>query len=437
MAAQSIIAGGLVKVLRLFEIPYEIRHFGSKVFRTQMDIAIINFDAGIVVNQETTLFFKRVFESENKITVLGCDKALKRCTNFMSMGRRLDEAWLAENRAEVCRKCQTQQRVLKESQNLYLTSALDGLTDEQRKIISDLKQYKAFDISRLMALEYQGAPLGRLAFYDFSMLNKLSDKSTLSESQYAELLEHLSDAFHVWNFVGRAVSERHFDTALYINGNYSLNSVARERFKKAGIPCWSVEFSFSYSDTEKVVYLQRSRNEHSRDWEALTRVRDSYRCRLEDCRKALDGFRNRIYGVDFNSYSSPARTESWDKFDRFKSGYKEVVSIFVSSGDELQVHEVVFGFVQDTRFFKSQGEWLRFLIANANPEVGYVIRMHPRLAPNKRDSVRAEEYDLLTEAASAARNLPNFLVIEPEDPISSYYILLHSVMSVVSWSMIA
>ena len=402
-----------------------------------MEVAIVNFDAVIGLYQDTSVFFKRVFESGNNVTHLGCNKGLTRCTNFLSHGNRIDETWLLKNRESICLRCRKEQARLADKGSIFLDPELDGLNVTQRQIIADLASIKSAAASLFLSVEYDGAALGLKAFFDFSMFNKLSHRSQLNSDQIADFLEHLKDAFFVWNFIDRSLRTKRFDAAIYVNGNYSLNAVARERLNRSGVKCWSIEYSWANSVIEKRVYLERDRLEHRRDWSRLEAVKAKYQCSLSDGLTAIDGFRSRVQGVDANSYSSRARTESWDRFDQFRQRFKELVSIFVSSGDELLTHEVVYGFVQDTRYFKDQSEWLRFLISNANPEVGYVVRLHPRLKPNKRDSVQAEEYVRLADALAAAHGMNNFLILEADESISSYYVLLHSALSVVSWSMMA
>lgn len=402
-----------------------------------MEVAIVNFDAGINMYQDTSLFFKRVLELGHEVTLLGCDKGLNRCTTIISRGTNINDAWLLENKKSICRRCKNGQARLADKSSFYLDPFQDGINAVQHRIVEGLTAQQFESASTLLAVEYDGAPLGRLAFFDFAMRNKLSHRTILNTDQVADFIEHLKDVFCVWNFIDRVLHNKNFDSVIYVNGNYSLNAVVRERMNRAGVKCWSVEYSWANSEMEKRIYLERDRLEHCRDWPGLANVQSKYFCNLRDGKTAINGLRNRIYGVDFNSYSSPVRTESWDRFDQFKGRYKELVSIFVSSGDELLTHEAVYTFVQDTRFFKDQSEWLRFLIANANPEVGYVVRLHPRLKPNKRDSMQAEEYFRLSEELEAARGMPNFLIVEADDSISSYYVLLHSVLSVVSWSMMA
>ncbi|MDH5645363.1 MAG: hypothetical protein OEZ01_05115 [Candidatus Heimdallarchaeota archaeon] len=403
----------------------------------EMEIAIVNFDAGIYLYQDSALFFKRTLEADNNITHLGCNKALNRCTNIMSLSRKIDELWLSVNKEFICSRCKKEQELLVDEFSFSIDQKLDALNPAQNIIIKDLAVKNSKYTSAYLAVEYDNAPLGRLAFYDFAMLNKLSHATSLSTNQVYDFLEHLKDAFFVWNFMNRVLANKSFNAALYNNGNYSLNAIARERLKRNGVKCWSIEYTWANSTMEKRVYLEEDRLIHGREWPSLSAAIDNFQWDYNDTLTAINGFRNRIYGVDFNSYSSFIRTESWRNFDEFKSNYNELISIFVSSGDELLTHETVYNFKQDKKYFKNQNEWILFLIKNVNLKVGYVIRLHPRLKPNKRDSIQAEEYFRLLETIDIARALPNIMIIEADDTISSYYILLHSVLSVVSWSMIA
>lgn len=402
-----------------------------------MEIAIINFDAEIDMYQDTSVFFKRALETDNNITHLGCAGVLNRCTSIISYGNKIDDDWLLEKKPSICKRCIKGQAALVDDSRLALDPLLDGLNKVQQDIIMELTTRQSPLASTYLEVQYENAPLGRLAFFDFTMCNKLSHRTQLTLDHQIDYLAHLKDVFYVWNFIDRALQNHHFDSALYINGNYSLNAVARERLSRAGVKCWSVEYSWANAEKNKCVYLEQDRLVHCRDWPSLSRILPKYQCRLKDGIIAINGFRNRMYGVDHNSYTSPVRTSSWGNFEKFKSQFKEVVSIFVSSGDELLTHEVVYGFKPDTSLFNDQHDWLNFLIENANPEVGYVIRLHPRLKPNKRDSVQAEEYHVLIDLLEAARGKANFLIVEADDSISSYYILLNSVLSVVSWSMIS
>ncbi|QWE04794.1 hypothetical protein [Polynucleobacter sp. JS-JIR-II-50] len=402
-----------------------------------MKIAILTFDARIKMYQETLLFFKRYFEVENNVYVFGCSGDLARCTSMTSLGIRVDQKFPQSLRDATCKKCQKHQNELSPNIEYSLNDALDRPNHEQEKILLKVRNMHTSNSSSLLDIHYKDLPVGKLAFYDFAMQNKIDDKTLLQDEELENYTSYLTDCFKVLNFSDRILDSKKLDAIVYVNGNYSLNAVARERFAKNGVRCWSIEYALSHTATKKRVYLEENRLVHDRNWSSFVETSKAYKCNLEDTRAAIQAFRSRFKGLDFNSYSSPKRSDGWTGFDDFKCKYKHLVSIFVSSSDEMRVQEVVYGFEQDKRFFKDQIEWLNYIIDNASPSVGYVIRLHPRLRPNKREKVEAGEYRLIAAALERVKNFPNFFVIEANDPISSYYVLLKSSISIVSWSTMA
>lgn len=402
-----------------------------------MKIAIINFDSDIKLYNETKLFFSQALSGNNDIIQIGCSGGLNRCTNFLAYGVVITAEWLKENKQEICKNCKNAQKK-KPRENYYLLNeALDDLKVEQISIISDFKQRESVKGSELLSIAYDNAPIGRLTFFDFAMLNKLSDSAILNNAQLADYLEHLKDSFRVWNLTERILKTQQIDSVLYVNGNYSLNAIVREKVLRVGAKCWSIEYSWANTAYQTHVYLEPNRLVHSRTWSSLDRVKKNYSLNKIDVAAAINGFKSRIFGEDFNSYSGNKRTIEWDYFDKFRSKFQELVSIYVSSGDELKVHEVVYQFKQDERFFKNQIDWLDFLIENSSDDVGYVIRLHPRLKANKRDMVMASELPEIERVLKKVREKNNFLVIEPDSTISSYYVVINSELAVISWSMVS
>ena len=400
-----------------------------------MNIAVINFDANLGMYHESLLFFQRYLEIDNTISILGCSGHLGRCTNIISLGIKADQYLPDTLRKETCKKCISKQNQLSNNSQFRLNNQLDQLNIEQQRIIDGIKEEEVSDSRDLLRIRYLNVPFGKIAFYDFAMHNKIDDKVKINKEQIANFKFHLIDVFKVWNFIDRILITEKFDAAIYVNGNSSLNSIARERFLKNKIRCWSIEYTFANTATEKRVYLEENRLVHCREWPSFTRVSQGYKCIIADTEVALKGFRSRFRGVDHNSYTSPSRTTDWKSFDEFRGKFEQLASVFISSSDELRVHEVVYGFKQDNTFFGNQIEWLNFIIDKASPDIGYVIRIHPRLKPNKRDSVEAVEHQYIYAALQKARALKNFYIIEAEQTISSYYVLLNSSFSMVSWSM--
>jgi hypothetical protein len=84
--------------------------------------------------------------------------------------------------------------------------------------------------------------------------------------------------------------------------------------------------------------------------------------------------------------------------------------------------------------FEDQIEWLKFLqeYVSKRNDIQIVVRIHPREGINKNYSFRSSYVEKLQKIFSV--NLNNFIIIWPEDPISSYDLAEISHASLIAWS---
>lgn len=274
-----------------------------------------------------------------------------------------------------------------------------------------------------------------MAFFDFALLYKVGPETHLDRDAFGSLVSHLESVFITWNAVDRVASKESFDVATYVSGNPMLNSVIRERLKRDGTRCWSLQFTFSMSDLWSRIWVEEDKYQARKDWNAIQDYYgNDYFPSRRDFAIALDSIRNRVIGRDYNSYSSPLRTPFWDTFEAFHRRYPVLAAIFMSSADELVTSAVAHDWSPAPALFASQEEWVRFILDNANPSVGYVLRLHPRLAPNKREGVPAASQHALMALIEEAKGRDNFLVVEARETFSSYYLTLKSASTFVAWS---
>jgi hypothetical protein len=84
--------------------------------------------------------------------------------------------------------------------------------------------------------------------------------------------------------------------------------------------------------------------------------------------------------------------------------------------------------------FKSQIDWLNYLIdkARVNPDICFIIRVHPREFPNKRDGVKSKNAEKLEEIFNS---LPSNVIINwPADDISLYELIGTVDLVLTFWS---
>ena len=278
--------------------------------------------------------------------------------------------------------------------------------------------------------------MGKITFYDYSISNKISKERILNNYEINDYLEYLKDGFSIYNMLMRLSGVSYFNAVIYINGNYSYNSLISKFYKALNISSWSLEFASGQSDPEKIIYFEPERFTGRRDWVAMKKLYSSYKVNSSETTQALELLKNRINGIDHNSYTHKSRDEGWEAFDLFKKKYQRVVTIFVSSEDEFESHICSHGFEKDNSIFFDQIEWLEYIISNSDDKIGYVIRMHPRMMPNKKDKIVAQEYYKLMSRLEKVNLKKNFLIISSENLISSYYVMIQSSACIVSWSTI-
>jgi hypothetical protein len=236
------------------------------------------------------------------------------------------------------------------------------------------------------------------------------------------------------NFFRRAGEQFYFDKIVYVNGNYTPNTLAREVLKDRCHSFISFEFQFSSHGLLNRIFFERDRIPVQPRWDSVTRVEQNYHQRESDAKTALRSFRNRFVGNDFNSYTRPTPCDDQYRFGAFRKKYSKVISYFSCSSDELRAHTVTHGTKLDQTFFASQIELIESILKNASDDTGYVIRVHPRLAPNKRDGATSREIQEMDHVVKAVRDRPNFLVVPAQSPFSSYELMTNSDLVVVSWS---
>jgi hypothetical protein len=239
--------------------------------------------------------------------------------------------------------------------------------------------------------------------------------------------------------------QRHrFSHIVFINGNYSLNTCVRLFCHNNGIALLSIEPQLTSQHILNYIVMKRDRIELSP--EALLPVQPEPSIQPKYLRKVLENFGARITGGDFNAYTSLA--DACDQGEtgrllRFLKSYSKVHSFFMSSEDELVPHAITHDFANklDEEMqvaYKNQLEFTKFYLAEAakNPDIGFIIRLHPRMAKNKRDAFESLEHLRYKDLFELTPTAPNVLIVMGDSKISSYYVISRSSLVIVSWSTI-
>lgn len=407
-------------------------------------VGLVTFDSYVGIYAETLRYVSWKLKQHGcKVNRLGCDGIMGACTSLNSLGDRVIDG---NTKEEICRACKGAQLKIPADHinNVGSDHSLleQDATDFLNRVESTLKTHLA--VSAVLEMNYHQLPLCKIAFFDFAILLKLSTTSQLSESAITRFMLGLKDL---------VIAQRHFEELLhsseltnivYINGNYSLNTLVRMQCTKKKIACLSIEPQLTAQHILNYVTLKQDRIELSP--EALCAIDLEAKIHPEYLSKVLANFGARITGGDFNAYTSLSDVcgqNETKELMKFFDSYSRVHSFFMSSEDELVPHIVTHNFVSELdenyrSAYTNQFEFIQYYLAEAakNPEIGFVIRLHPRMAVNKRDSTESADHIRYKNLFAQTKTSPNVLVILGDSKVSSYFIISKSNLAIVSWSTI-
>lgn len=405
-----------------------------------MKIGILNLDASIPMYHEALRYLSySLIQRGVEVTHLGCNSALQRCVNINSFAEILTCEDLDARKKAICSVCQRQQNKIETPTNFAVSSEQDKLTAKQEALLDKITANLARvpQALHILDLTYENIELCKIAFFDFSIVGKVTPLSMLDDEEVGRLIQHIRDCLVLHNFFQRVGESNHFDIMVYVNGNYSQNTYARTALKNNVATFLSLEFQFSSYKIWNRIFFEKDRLAVGPKWPAISFFETSYKLNHADLESALRIMQHRFLGNDYNSYTKPGTVSSYAEFDAFRGKYRRLISYFSCSTDELYSHIVTHSVKSDTTFYADQYEMMSDLIKNAQDDIGYVVRVHPRLAPNKRDRVLSREIFEMRKYLDLLRAKENFFIIEAENPISSYYVMLKTDLVLVAWSTMA
>ena len=372
-----------------------------------------------------------------KVTLIGCSGGLKACTSLRShfQGRRLERQQIAD----ICRRCQVaQQEVGATNRRVFKP----GLGNEDQRFLQQIEA--ELRVSKTLEPLIDGKSgaqnICKIAFFDFSVAHKLNLSTPLNEEQRASFLEVVSDLLSLRaNFEELAEAED-FGAVLYVNGNYSQNQLACQVFGRYAIPCLSVEPQPTSSSARNALMLIPERLKLHPT--ALAAIDDQRPLANDDIQRALSHFFARVVGNEFNAYTTLSEAHrslaTVAALREFIARYRDVRTLFLSSEDELHAHEIVFSDHEPDAQEHSQYEVLERFLAEASrcPSVGFIVRLHPRMAINKRNHFVSAEHARYVKLLDGADVPDNVLALHGDCPISSYFLASKSTLVIVTWSTI-
>ncbi len=412
-------------------------------------VALIGLDCGVSSYAETQSFIAWKLRREGcDIVRFGCAAMLDTCISINSTGK---VALSANERDQICERCRGAQRDITAGSVFEVNDKDEIAGGDASSYLDELKRRLASSnkVSEVLDMDYTGLPLCRIAFFDFSIVTKLGPDSILDLQSINRFIAGVRDLVKLYHAFERFRKQYDVTHIVYVNGNYTQNTLARHVFESKGVICLSIEPQLTSQHMLNRVMLVPDRL--SLHPEGLLQSEANYLSAnvnyLSDIQSVLKNFGARIEGMEFNAYTSlkgqDIADEDAKRFGKFLEIYKRVHSFFLSSEDELTPHIITHGasMMPDPNPFgpyRTQLEFTSYLLkaAASHSEIGFVIRLHPRMAANKRDHFESEEH-VRYKTLMAEINIPeNVFVLYGDSKISSYFVISKSDLVIVSWSTI-
>jgi hypothetical protein len=274
-------------------------------------------------------------------------------------------------------------------------------------------------------LEIDGIPLGRYAAYEAWINNKLVDDN-LDDRVWAIYLGQLRNTLLTYWASVRVLAVEKPDVVIVYNDHYGVNHAFCAAARRAGIASYTIHGGHHMVRRGETLSILSS--DHTMEDIFRSSAWKAYESQPIGAAE-VDLVGTHLTGLfaanSAFAYSSELRGTGSDEL-RSRLGVAPGASVLLapmSSEDELfglRLIDAVPRTLVDHSLFADQFDWVNYLFtyARAHPDKHLVLRLHPRMFPNKRESVLSPIVSrVMALRADAPRNVTFNM---PDDGIGLY-----------------
>lgn len=274
-------------------------------------------------------------------------------------------------------------------------------------------------------LELNGIPIGRYAAYEFLLNYKIMGTNVPPEL-FGTLLNQLKNSVLTLLAAGKILDSEEPDYVVTYNRLYGVNHAFLAVAEARGIPTYTLQGGGHITHRgETMTMFRESQTQfqlfHSESW----RTYQQSPIGPTEIDLVSSHFEGLLEGSSAFAYSSAFEASDPQLLrERFSIPQDaKVVLIPMSSEDELNAAQLA-DLLPDTsglpNLFEDQFAWIRFIFeyARQRPQVKFILRLHPRMYPNKRENVIAPVVARVMELIEEAPE--NIIVNLPSDNVSLY-----------------
>lgn len=359
---------------------------------------------------------------EWEIDYLTCDGAFKsHCVAMSASG--VGDGAPQKTKDQVCRACHKRRDLLTKEFEFSATQVEQWLTVDDARVIELL--VGDANNQTWTSIEVDGVPLGRYAAYEMWLNNKLVDQD-FSSSMWAVYLGQLRNTLTSFFAARRYFEERQPRAAIVYNDHYSVNHAFVAAGKAAGVPTYTIHGGWHIVRRGESLSVMKSDYTMANVFQSPGWL--AYREKPlteETVNLVAEHFQGLWDASSAFAYSSAMEGTGADAL-RAKFGVeprRKVLLAPLSSEDEILGVKLIGRAPQGGEgddLFADQMSWLRAIIdyAERHQEVHLIVRLHPRMFPNKRESVLSPVVQQVEDFRNSAPMNVTFNV--PSDNVALY-----------------
>ncbi|MEK7116775.1 MAG: hypothetical protein AAB837_01250 [Patescibacteria group bacterium] len=341
-----------------------------------------------------------------------------------------------EQRAEICKK---NTEILKKVLSKYKFSPIDisELVDE--KLMQEIESLVADKNNDLENIIYRGFPVGKVAQYDFMLETKFPYSPILSNERKALYSAYIKNTALTIAITDR-ICQKHKPSLLVTFNEYAQSQAVRYSADTHNISRMALTYPVHFNIDASRFLIWKSTFSlffylHCQKWNDIKDIPivPQY---IKEC---WDDVVFRLFGAGGSHiFSTRKEGDPANVFNKLKlDPKKKTVVAYSSSRDErpgLDTIMKVWG--EDSKVvdaFQNQTEWLSVLreYAAKRDDIQIVVRIHPREG-KRQFGFDSQHLKQLKEKFT--ENASNFIIVWPDDPISSYDLVELADICLIAWS---
>ena len=378
--------------------------------------------------------YSQLRNAGHDVRIISCGQIFQgQCITLDALGLANSDLKTIKKTCAECVSCS--KKLFPDAQDIK--SILDKTGDDIASKVRSLT--KSITAENFADFTYGGLPVGKIAAYQH-MINFKKFTPSITEGEFPKFLREAQNCLYVYFALEAFSHTADFkpDLVVTYNSLYGVNAIFCQFFAKNGSRVYSLHAGANLNKALDTILIM---NNNTFDY--LTTLKAKYigggRTALTEDKvtSVLSHFRELASGKSVFAYSKKV---DHNKVPDIRSQFnirkeRRIILAAMSSYDERFSAEYcgALGKSKDA-VFSTQIDWISWLVkyAKTRDDLHFIIRLHPREFPNKRESVQSQHAMLVIEALK--HKPENVCVNIPADNLSLYDIARETDVTLTSWS---